>query len=199
MRLPSIPCAGSLPVLSSTDSGPHPVDSPSAGPPRRSSIVTAAGRRRRASSPRLPTLRLAGELRRALGQLVRARARPPLGSWPPTPADRRAEPPRAHHAAGMGAAPRASVGRREQGRGRRSQRRQEGAGRRRRGPAARRRERAGEGAERRREGAGECAERRREGAEERERREEREMVLTSGPQCHVESTSAKPAPKTARW
>ena len=162
MRLPSIPCAGSLPVLSSTDSGPHPVDSPSAGPPRRSSIATAAGRRRRASSPRLPTLRLAGELRRALGQLVRARARPPLGSWPPTPADRRAEPPRAHHAAGMGAAPRASVGRREQGRGRRSQRRQEGAGRRRRGPAARRRERAGEGAERRREGA-----------EERERRKER--------------------------
>jgi len=43
----------------------------------------------------------------------------------------------------------ASVGRREQGRGRR-------------GPAARRRERAGEGAERRREGA-----------EERERRKER--------------------------
>ena len=60
----------------------------------------------------------------------------------------------------------------------------------RRGPAARRRERAGEGAERRREGA-----------EERERRKEkeREMVLTSGPHCHVESTSAKPAPKTARW
>ena len=32
-----------------------------------------------------------------------------------------------------------------------------------------------------------------------EKREEREMVLTSGPHCHVEFTSAKPAPKTARW
>ncbi|KAG2611279.1 hypothetical protein PVAP13_4KG131905 [Panicum virgatum] len=128
VRLPSIPCARSLPVLSSTDSGPHPVDSLSAGPPWRSSIATAAGCRCPASSPRLPTLHLAGELRRALGQLVRARARPPLGSWLPTPAGRRAEPPHARRAAGMGAAPWASVGRREQGRGRRSQRRQEGAG-----------------------------------------------------------------------
>ena len=41
VRLPSIPCAGSFPVLSSPDSGPHTIDSPSACPPRRSSIPSA--------------------------------------------------------------------------------------------------------------------------------------------------------------
>jgi len=69
VRFPSISCAGSFPVLSSPDSSPHPVDSPTAGRPQRSSIATAAGRRRPASSPPLPTLSLAGELHRALGQL----------------------------------------------------------------------------------------------------------------------------------
>ena len=69
VRFTSISCAGSFPVLSSPDSNPHPVDSPTAGRPQRSSIATAAGRRRPASSPPLPTLSLAGELRRALGQL----------------------------------------------------------------------------------------------------------------------------------
>ena len=69
VRFPSISCAGSFPVLSSPDSSPHPVDSPTAGRPQRSSIATAAGRRRPASSPPLPTLSLAGELHRALCQL----------------------------------------------------------------------------------------------------------------------------------
>ena len=50
------------------DSSPHPVNSPTAGP-QQSSIATAAGRRRPTSSPPLPTLSLAGELHRALGQL----------------------------------------------------------------------------------------------------------------------------------
>ena len=69
VRFASISCAGSFPVLSSPDSSPHPVDSPTAGRPQRSSIATAAGRRRPASSPPLLTLSLAGELHRALGQL----------------------------------------------------------------------------------------------------------------------------------
>jgi len=69
VRFTSISCAGSFPVLSSPDSSPHPVDSPTAGRPQRSSIDTAAGRRRPASLPPLPTLSLAGELHRALGQL----------------------------------------------------------------------------------------------------------------------------------
>jgi len=68
-RFPSISCAGSFPVLSSPDSSPHPVDSPTAGRPQRSSIATTAGHRRPTSSPPLPTLSLAGELHRALGQL----------------------------------------------------------------------------------------------------------------------------------
>ena len=114
VRLPSIPCSWSLPIISSTDSGPHPVDSPSAGPPRRSSIATAAGCRRPASSPRLPTLHLAGELRRVLGQLVRAR---PTSTWLLAAYPRR--PPRR-------AAARAS--RRWHGRCATGQRRQEGAG-----------------------------------------------------------------------
>ena len=69
VRFTSISCAGSFPVLSSPDSNPHPVDSPTAGRPQWSSIATAAGRRRPASLPPLPTLSLAGELHRALGQL----------------------------------------------------------------------------------------------------------------------------------
>jgi len=107
VRLPSIPCAGSFPVLSSPDSGPHTIDSPSAGPPRRSSILSAAGRRRSTSTLPLPTLSLAGELRRALGQQVRACARPPLASWPPTPVGRRTEPPW-RRVAGVGTAPQAA-------------------------------------------------------------------------------------------
>ena len=70
VRFASISCAGSFPVLSSPDTNPHPVDSPTAGRPQRSSIATATGRRRPASSPPLPTLSLAGELRRALGSLA---------------------------------------------------------------------------------------------------------------------------------
>ncbi|KAG2603918.1 hypothetical protein PVAP13_4NG018881, partial [Panicum virgatum] len=82
---------------------PQELQPPAARSSRQSSIVA----RHRTSSPclltALPTLRLAGELRRALGPLVRARGRPPLTSWPPTLTN----PPRRRAAPGVCAASRA--------------------------------------------------------------------------------------------